>query len=172
MDTVEKKYTAKETMQSIVEYLKGDTVRATQVITIRTISESERRLFVRMFGHWLHKNRERIFLLTDSVSSLQILKQRIEVKCRGIKIVETATLEEHGISDDMILNRINGAEADCVISSLPQEMEDKFLEQNRKSLNVKVWFGLGGRKEWNQDKNLLEKVLKIVSDATQKRNKD
>ena len=170
MDTIERKYTAKEAMQSVVEYLKDDTARATQVITIRTISESDRRLFVRMFGHWLHKNRERIFLLTDSVSSLHMLQQRIEAKCKGIKIVETATLEEHGLSDDMILNRINGAEADCVIASLPQEMEDKFIWQNRKSMNAKVWFGLGCRKEWQQEKTWLKKMLQIVSEATHKKN--
>ena len=169
MDTIERKYTAKEAMQAVVEYLKDDAVRATQVITIRTISESERKLFVRMFSHWLHKNRERIFLLADSVSSLQMLQQRIEARGKGIKIVETATLEEHGISDDMILNRINGAEADCVIASLPQEIEDRFVQQNRKSLNAKVWFGLGCGKDWKQEKTWYEKIAKVVSEVTSKK---
>ncbi len=168
MDTVERKYTAKEAMQSVVEYLKDDTARATQVISIRTISESERKLFVRMFGHWLHKNRERIFLLADSVSSLQFIEQRIVSKYKGIKIVETATLEKHGVSDDMILNRINGAEANCIIVSLPKEVEEAFVNQNRKSLNAKVWLGLGSKREWKSQHALLDKMKKLFSDATQK----
>ena len=93
MDTVERKYTAKEAMQSVVEYLKDDTARATQVISIRAISETEQKLFIKMFSHWLHKNRERVFLLADSVSALELMKQRIASKYKGIKIVETATLE-------------------------------------------------------------------------------
>ena len=101
MDTVERKYTAKEAMQSVVEYLKDDTARATQVISIRAISESEQKLFIKMFSHWLHKNRERVFLLADSVSALELMKQRIASKYKGIKIVETATLEEHAeVSSD------------------------------------------------------------------------
>ena len=163
MDTIERTYTAKEAMQSVVEYLKDDTVRATEVITIRTISESERRLFVRMFSHWLHKNRGRIFVLTDSAASLQALKQRIEAKCKGIKIVETATFEEHGISDDMLINRINGAEADCVVAALPEEKEDLFIRQNRKSLHAKVWFSLGCKKDWKQEQTWIDKVKRIVS---------
>ena len=164
MDTIERKYTAKEAMQSVVEYLKDDAVRATQVITIRTISESDRRLFVRMFSHWLHKNQGRIFLLTDSVSSSQLLKERVEAKCKGIKIVETATFEEHGISDDMILNRINGAEANCIIVSLSKDVEESFISNNRKSLNAKVWLGLGNKREWKTQHKLLDKMKKFFSE--------
>ena len=44
MDNHEIEYTAKEAMQSIVEYLKDKTERATLVITIRTISEKEKNI--------------------------------------------------------------------------------------------------------------------------------
>jgi len=168
MDIVEKKYTAKEAMQLVVECCNDEVERAAQVITIFTISESERKLFVRMFSHWLHKNRKRIFVLTDSVSSLQAIKQRIVAKYKGIAVVETATLEEHGASDDKILNRINGAEADCIIASVPREIEEAFMKQNRKSLNVKVWLGLGCGQEWKKEKNWFDKIKKIFSDTAQK----
>lgn len=172
MDNQEIKYTAKEAMQSIVKYLNDKTERATLVITIRTISETERKLFVKMFAHWLHKNRERVFLLTSNDASLQVMKQEIETAHRGIKIVETATWQEHGVSDDMLLNRINGAEADCVLVSLPREIEETFIGQNRMSLNVKVWFGVGTKHDWQQEKSWKEKVKELVSSATQKKNKE
>lgn len=164
MDTIERKYTAKEAMQSVVEYLKDDTARATQAISIRAISESERKLFVRMFGHWLHKNRERVFLLADSVAVLELMKQRIASKYKGIKIVETATLEEHGVSDDMILNRINGAEANCIIVSLSKDEEESFISNNRRSLNAKVWLGLGNKRDWKTQRRLLGKMKQFFSE--------
>lgn len=164
MDTIERKYTAKEAMQSVVEYLKDDTARATQAISIRAISESERKLFVRMFGHWLHKNRERVFLLADSVAVLELMKQRIASKYKGIKIVETATLEEHGVSDDMILNRINGAEANCIIVSLSKDEEESFISNNRRSLNAKVWLGLGNKRDWKTQHRLLGKMKQFFSE--------
>ena len=172
MDNHEIEYTAKEAMQSIVEYLKDKTERATLVITIRTISEKEKNIFIKMFGHWLHKNRERVFLLAANAASLQIMKQRIEAAHKGIKIVETATWEEHGVSDDMVLNRINGAEADCIIACLPQEIEEAFIKRNRMSLNAKVWLGLGSKRDWQQEKSWKNKLKELVSGATQKTNKE
>ena len=151
-------------MQSVVEYLKDDTARATQVISIRAISESEQKLFIKMFSHWLHKNRERVFLLADSVSALELMKQRIASQYKGLKIVETATLEEHGVSDDMILNRINGAEANCIIVSLSKDVEESFISNNRKSLNAKVWLGLGNKREWKTQHTLLDKMKKFFSE--------
>ncbi len=172
MDNQEIKYTAKEAMKSVVEYLSDDTVRATQVMSIRTISESERKLLVKMFNHWLHKNSKRVFLLTDEVTSLQMVEDFFKANYRGIKIVETATLEEHGMSDDKILNRINGAEADCIIASLPQEFEDTFFENNRLSLNAKLWFALGLKTEWREEKSRMTRVKELVSGVIRKKNKE
>ncbi len=169
MNSHEINCTAKEVMQSVVEYMKDDQVRATQVFTIRTIPETERKLFVKLLHHWMHKNRVSVFLLTDNILSLQIIEQYIKVKYAGIRIVATATLDEDGMSDDKILNRINGAEADCVIVSLPKETEELFVEYNRMSLNSKLWLGLGSRKEWPKEKSGITRVKELVSSMLRKR---
>ena len=84
----------------------------------------------------------------------------IEARLKGIlnrkKLIDT--WEEHGISNDKLLNRINGVEADCIIASLPYELEARFTEQSRLSLNAKVWFGIGNKREWDSDKNFVEKM--------------
>lgn len=172
MENHEIKYTAKEAMKSVVGYLKDNAVRATQVISIRTISESERKLFVKLFNHWMHKSAMKIFVLAGDVASLQVIEQYIKANYKGIKIVGKATLEEQGVSDDKILNCINGAEADCIVASLSKDFEETFLENNQKSLNAKVWFGVGTNKEWREEKTRMTRVKELVSGVIRKKNKE
>ena len=172
MDTIEMKYTAKQAMQSIVECLNDGTEKAIQIITIQRIAESERKLFARMFGHWLHKQKRRAFLLANSTELLNRMVGNVEANYRGIKIVETATWEQHGVSDDKILNRINGAEADCIIACLPPEVEESFTKRNRLSLHAKVWIGLGTKKEWEPEKSFLYQLNRWVAQVKEKKNKN
>ena len=165
MDTIKMKYTAKQAMQSIVECLSDGTEKAIQIITMQEITESEKKLFVKMFCHWLHKNKGRALLIANGSESLERMKHRISTSYKGIKVIETATWEEHGVSDDKILNRINGTEVDCIIASVTKEVEESFLKQNRLSLNAKVWIGLGTRKDWEQKSSLVKKINNWIANA-------
>ena len=169
MDTIEKKNTAKEAMQSIVECLNDGTEKAIQIITIQSVTESERKLFAKIFIHWMHKNKKKVYLIAENKESLQKVMRIVETKYRGMKIVGTATWEEQGVSNDNILNLINGAEAESIIATLPQELEEAFTSQNRLSLDAKVWFGIGTEKDWKEEKSFAEKMKELISNVKQKK---
>lgn len=137
--------TAKEAMQYAVEYMQSNAVHAIQKITCRhgIARDSEAELFVKMFGRFLHKNHCKVFLFAETEKLLARMIEALPEKYTGIQIVSVATLEETGISDDMILNRINGDEVDCIIASFSEEMQDKLFQQYRASLDVKIWVELG-----------------------------
>ena len=140
----EEGYTAKEAMKLAVEHMKAKTAHVISVITLEDKRwDSESVLFVKMFLRFLHKNRGRVLLLAENPAMADKLEEHIAESNARIRIVERATIEEHGVSDDMILNRINGAEAECIIASLPAEMEERFLEKNRTELDAKIWFSIG-----------------------------
>ncbi len=140
----ENEYTAKAAMQLVLEQMKAKTE---QVITVVTLGEgrwdSESVLFIKMFLRYLHKNQGRVLLLAENQERTLELEERIEQTNAQIQVVEKINLEDHGVSADMILNRINGAEAECIIASLPEDVQKQFLEQYRTSLDAKVWFGMG-----------------------------
>ena len=139
----EQGYTAKAAMKLVVEHMKAKTAQAISVITLEDNQDAECILFVKMFLRFLHKNRGRVLLLAENPAMADKLEEHIAESNARIRIVERATIEEHGVSDDMILNRINGAEAECIIASLPAEMEERFLEKNRTALDAKIWFSIG-----------------------------
>lgn len=163
-------YTAKEAMKLAVAHMNAKTAHVISVITLEDKRwDSESVLFVKMFLRFLHKNRGRVLLLAENTAMADKLEEHIAESNARIRIVERATIEEHGVSDDKILNRINGAEAECIIASLPEEMEERFLEKNRTALDAKIWFSIGTHlKQKKQPSKLLDFLEKILQYFTKK----
>lgn len=124
-------------------------LEAAGVTDSKYLNEAETLLFVKMVMRFLHKSHKRVFLLAEEEDTLNELKEYVTGKYSGIVISETATMEEHGKSDDMIVNRINGAETDCIIAALPSPLQEEIILRNRTLLNARIWFGMGtGLKEY------------------------
>lgn len=135
--------TAKDAMKRVVECLNAKTPNLMEVIAMEQLDDRENLLFVKMAMRFLHKNRLRVFAFAETEAELLKLKKYMEEHYSQIEIVESATMEEHGISDDMILNRVNGVETDCIVSVLPAALQDDFMERNKALLNTRVWLGFG-----------------------------
>lgn len=120
-------------------------LEAVGVTDDKLLKEADSHLFMKMFVQFLHKNRAKVFLLAENGEVLELMKEYIAKYSSGIRIVETATMEEHGISDDMILNLINGVEADCILAALTSPKQQEFMIRNRLSMNARVWVGIGTR---------------------------
>ena len=107
------------------------------------LKEADEMLFMRMFLRYLHKNRKKIFILAESQELLELLLEYAQKRYGGMKIVGMASMEEHGISDDMIVNKINGTETDCIMAFLTSPFQEQFALRNKSLLNARMWLGLG-----------------------------
>ena len=105
----------------------------------RRLQEAENGLLLKMILHYFHKNRSRVFLEEDRTR----LKDYFEGYYSGIDIVGTEIVSKDSSMDDMILNCINGVEAECVISVLPSPLQEAFVVRNKILLNARLWLGLG-----------------------------
>ena len=122
-------YTAKEAMQQVVGTMNSKAVQVIKIITFENETDSEeQRLFVKMFVRFLHKNQGMI------------------------------ALEEEGISNDMILNHINGVETDCIIAALTKEIQEEFIASYRSALDAKIWLGIGTHLKMKQKKWRIEAI--------------
>ncbi len=109
----------------------------------RRLQEAENGLLLKMILHYFHKNRSRVFLLVESEEDRTRLKDYFESYYSGIDIVGTEIVSKDSSMDDMILNCINGVEAECVISVLPSPLQEAFVVRNKILLNARLWLGLG-----------------------------
>ena len=136
--------TAKGAVKCIVDSLNAKTPNLMEVICMEQLEEQEKLLFIKMTMPNLHKNGIRVFALAETESELLKLNEYIEENYPQIEVVESATVEEHGISEDMLLNRVNGTETDCIVSVLNSSLQDDFIERNKALLNTRMWIGFSG----------------------------
>ena len=152
-------YTAKEAMQQVVGTMNSKAVQVIKIITFENETDSEeQRLFVKMFVRFLHKNQGSVFLLAESEKRLSELQEDLENEHHGIQIVGMIALEEEGISNDMILNHINGVETDCIIAALTKEIQEEFVASYRSALDAKIWLGIGTHLKMKQKKWRIEAI--------------
>lgn len=118
-------------------------LQAAEVTRPDYLKEAEEMLFMKMFLRYLHKNRKRVFLIADTAELLDALIEYAKNRYSGIRISGTASMEEHGVSDDMIVNMVNGTETDCIMAFLPSPLQEQFALRNKSLLNARMWMGLG-----------------------------
>jgi N-acetylglucosaminyldiphosphoundecaprenol N-acetyl-beta-D-mannosaminyltransferase len=126
-------------------------LEAAGVTDERRLKEADELLFIKMVMRFLHKNSSRVFLLAEDMADLQKLEMYMQEDYSNVQVVGTATMEENAASDDMLLNLVNGAEAECILSALPSPVEEQFIFRNQALVNAKVWLGFG---------NLLDELKK------------
>ena len=135
----------------------------------RRLKEVDELLFIKMVMRYLQKSHISVFLLSETESLRLQFEEYIKEEYSGLKILGSTSLEESGNSDDMFLNMINGAEVECVLSTLPSPLEENMITKNKALVNARVWLGFGPlireinkeKKGWQKFKeNILRKILK------------
>lgn len=138
-------------------------LQAAGVTEERRLNEVEDLLFIKMVMRYLHKSGAKVFLLAENVADLEKLNGYIKEDYSNIQVVGTANMEEHAVSDDMLLNLVNGAEVECVLSALSSPMEEHFVSRNKTLINARVWLGFGKLLgEMRKQKNIFHKVKETV----------
>jgi N-acetylglucosaminyldiphosphoundecaprenol N-acetyl-beta-D-mannosaminyltransferase len=138
-------------------------LEAAGVTDERRLKEVDELLFIKMVMRFLHKNSSRVFLLAEDVADLQKLEMYMQEDYSNVQVVGTATMEENAASDDMLLNLVNGAEAECILSALPSPVEEQFIFRNQALVNAKVWLGFGNLlDELKQEKTGFMKVKEFI----------
>lgn len=129
----------------------------------RRLKEVDELLFIKMVMRFLHKNSAKVFLLAENEVDLQKLEIYMEEDYSNIQVVDRATLQENAASDDMLLNLLNGAEAECILSALPSPVEEQFICRNKSLVNAKVWLGFGNLlDELKKEKNSFQKFKEFI----------
>ena len=156
---------AKELFESFDVALASDKgmLEAAGITDERRLKEVDELLFIKMAMRFLHKNHAKVFLLAEDEADLQKLETYMHEDYFHIQVTGKATMSENAESDDMLLNLVNGAEAECIFSALPSPMEEYFIFQNKSLVNAKVWLGFGNLlDELKKEKTGFQKVKEFI----------
>ena len=74
-----------------------------------------------------------------------------------------ALYELSPLYNEKILNLVNGAETQCVLSALPSPMEEQFVYRNKSLVNASIWLGFGNLlDELKQEKTKVQKLKEFI----------
>lgn len=137
----------KEDLEQIDMVIAGDEaiLEAAGITERRRLQEAQGQVFFKMLLRFFHKNRSKVFLLADNEEELHELEEYLRETCGGVQVVGSAAVPEDESADDMIMNRINGAEteADCVLAVLSSPKQEAFIKRCKAVLNARLWLGIG-----------------------------
>lgn len=146
-------------------------LEAVEVSDKKKLQEADQHTFIKLLLSYLHRNNTRVFLLADTEADMDELRSRLENRYKSIEVVGAALVtEQQNDTYDMIINQVNGAEAQCIIASVSSENQEAFVCRCKKVLNVRLWIGISRTAVSLVDKeNLIERMFVFAGSKILKR---
>lgn len=118
-------------------------LEAAEVQERKRLQETDDRLYLQMLFRYFHKNHKRIYLLVESEEEGRQVFEYLEYHYSGIQVCGMAKVSAQDRADDMLVNAVNGAEADCVLSLLSSPLREDLAVKNKNLFNVRLFLCLG-----------------------------
>lgn len=107
----------------------------------RVLQEVQAGTPLKMILRYLRGNHLRVYFLIDEGNAEEFI-EKVNHDYPGLQVAGLHFMIEDQ-PDDLIVNEINGAETDCVISLLSSPIQEDFIIRNRNVLNARIWIGGG-----------------------------
>lgn len=107
------------------------------------IREAEDHLFFTEFLKRIQRGQQQIYLVASKNAALEKIKEILSDRYEKLNIVGEYSIEDYPDDLDRMVNEINSAAPDVIISVMPTPQQEEFLVVNRSRLMAKLWYGLG-----------------------------
>lgn len=111
--------------------------------TMQRMKETEENDFFFEFFKRIERNRKRLFLLGETEEKNKKFKQWIFKEYPKLMLEGEYALENCVGDLEAVINDLNAATPDIVISILPTPKQEYFFSAHKDKINAKIWYGLG-----------------------------
>ena len=125
---------------------------------------SERDFFYGFFKR-LERNAASVFVLGADMESVEKTEEILLEQYPRLKIVGKEALENCVGTQEAVVNEINVASADVILSVIPSPAQEYFLEENRGKMSSRIWYGTGD----HPLKKKKKRVTGIISSLAKKK---
>lgn len=113
------------------------------IMSSQRLKETKENEFLKEFLRRTARNKRTVYLLGDSKERIGMLQEFLNENYEKIKIAGVYALDECGGDYDAVINEINIATPDVILSVLSTPNREYFLIEHKEKLNAKIWYGLG-----------------------------
>ena len=107
------------------------------------IREAEDHLFFSELLKRLQRGQQQVYLVASKNAALEKIKEILSDRYEKLHVVGQYSIEDYPDDLDRMINEINSAAPDVIISVMPTPQQEEFLVANRSKLLAKLWYGLG-----------------------------
>ena len=118
-------------------------LRAADADTPMLVQEVKSRTFFHTFFERLEKDGRHLYLLSDDREKLELLKSYLDETFPTLARIGEGVLEEQVDDEDQIVNEINAAAADVVLSVIDSPAAEHFFEEQSRKLGIRLWYEIG-----------------------------
>lgn len=136
-------------------------LEAAGIATGSRVREIEEQVYLREVCRRLAKGRRKVLLLTQKEEETDIFTGILGLMQPGLKIHTSRALEPYENNLEKLMNDLNEAAPDVILSALPLPVSLELMEEGRKYLNAGMWLALPEKKiPGSQPSSFLEKFRK------------
>lgn len=138
-----------EEEKSFVEQADLIVVEDPEILSVAGITSNQRireasdHLFFAELMKRLQRGQQQIYLVASKNAALEKIKEILGERYEKLHIVGQYSIEEYPDDLDRMINEINSAAPDVILSVMPTPAQEEFLMKNRSKLLAKLWYGLG-----------------------------
>lgn len=138
-----------EEEKSFVEQADLIVVEDPEILSVAGITSNQRireasdHLFFAELMKRLQRGQQQIYLVASKNEALEKIKEILGERYEKLHIVGQYSIEEYPDDLDRMINEINSAAPDVILSVMPTPGQEEFLMKNRSKLLAKLWYGLG-----------------------------
>ena len=135
--------------KSFVEQADLIVVEDPEILSVAGITSNQRireasdHLFFTELMKRLQRGQQQVYLVAAKNVALDKIKEILAQRYEKLKIVGQYSIEEYPDDLDRLINEINSAAPDIILSVMPTPQQEEFLMKNRSKLLAKLWYGLG-----------------------------
>lgn len=118
-------------------------LKAAGVNSAQRMRETVDNEFFKEFMKRASRNSRTVYLLGDTSEQIGTLQGYLNENYDKIKIAGVYALSDCSGDYDTVINEINIAEPDVILSVIPTPRQEYFLKDNKEKFNAKIWYGLG-----------------------------
>lgn len=118
-------------------------LKAAGLVSSQRMKETVESEFLKEFLRRVVRNRRTVYLLSETDEQLGLLQEFLNEKYERIKVAGMYALSACNGDYDAVINEINIATPDAILSVIPTPEQEYFLKEHKEKLNAKIWYGLG-----------------------------
>ena len=119
-------------------------LQAAGVDTMQRIRETEENDFSDEFLKRVERNRKSVFIIGETQGAVDEFTQELREEYPKLVLAGAAATENCVGDLEGVINEMNAATPDVIISIIPSPGQEHFLVEHRDKINANLWYGIGG----------------------------